>query len=219
MDNAAHGDNTMTAKHSGLAAPKTSQKAAKNDNRQQAFIEHYLICWNGSEAARRAGYSPHTAQEQASRLLSNVIIQNAIIARIAELKAGADEVLLRLASHSRGSMEDFISPGGNVDIERARDAGKLHLIKKFKVTTITHEDSETHIQEVELYDAQAATVQLAKILGQFIDRLKVTVDVTGKSDSELVREFTGLMDTARARAGVGDSGGTAAAGAGGDGGE
>jgi len=103
-------------------------------------------------------------------------------------------------------MEDFISPGGNVDIERARDAGKLHLIKKFKVTTITHEDSETHIQEVELYDAQAATVQLAKILGQFIDRLKVTVDVTGKSDSELVREFTGLMDTARARAGVGDSG-------------
>ena len=205
-------------KRSGRAAPKPSQKA-KNDNRQQAFIEHYLTCWNGSEAARRAGYSPHTAQEQASRLLSNVIVQNSITARIAELKASAHEVLLRLASHSRGSMEDFISLGGNVDIERARDAGKLHLIKKFKVTTITHEDSETHIQEVELYDAQTATVQLAKILGQFIDRLKVTVDVTGKSDSELVREFTDLVDTARARAGAGDSGGTPAARAGGDGGD
>ena len=205
-------------KRSGRAAPKSSQKA-KNDNRRQAFIEYYLTCWNGTEAARRAGYSPHTANEQAAQLLANVSIQSAITARIAELKASADEVLLRLASHSRGSMEDFISPGGNVDIDRARDAGKLHLIKKFKVTTITHEDSETHIQEVELYDAQTATVQLAKILGQFIDRLKVTVDVTGKSDSELVGELQSILDSAAAATRAGDSGGTAPARAGGDGGD
>lgn len=202
-------------KRNGQAAPKPSQKRANKFNQREAFIEHYLVCWNGSEAARRAGYSPHTANEQAARLLASVSVQEAITARIAELKAGADEVLLRLASHSRGSMEDFISPGGNVDLDRARDSGKMHLIKKFRVTTITREDSETHIQEIELYDAQAATVQLAKILNQYTDRLKVTVeDVRAKPDSELVAELQSILDTAAASTRAGDSSGTQAAGAG-----
>src|SRR3990167_9329890 len=130
--------------------------------KQRVFIEQYLTCWNATEAARRAGYSPRTAQEQASRLLSNVIVSSAIDARISELKAGADEVLLRLASHSRGTMEDFIR-GETVDLMQARDRGKLHLVKKFKVTTTTIMDKdgngvETHRLELELYDAQAATV-------------------------------------------------------------
>ena len=201
-----------------MRAMKKSPNGKKNDNRQQVFIEHYLICWNATEAARRAGYSPQTAQEQGSRLLSKVIIQNSINARIAELKAGADEVLLRLASHSRASMEDFIH-GETIDLQQARERGKLHLVKKFKVTTITDgEKFERHIQEIELYDAQAATVQLAKILGQFTDRLKVTVeDVTGKSDSQLVDDLFRLADDIRARAGAGDNGGTPAPGTGSDG--
>ena len=39
-------------------------------------------------------------------------------------------------------------------------------------------------------------------------------DVTQRPDTELIREFESLVDTARARAGAGDSGGTPAAGAG-----
>ena len=43
--------------------------------KQQAFISEYLVDLNATQAAIRAGYSEKTAQEQSSRLLSNVIIQ------------------------------------------------------------------------------------------------------------------------------------------------
>lgn len=43
----------------------------KLTNRQKRFVEEYLIDLNARQAAIRAGYSPKTAQEQASRLLAN----------------------------------------------------------------------------------------------------------------------------------------------------
>lgn len=145
--------------------------------KQQAFVERYLVSFNGAEAARLAGYSKHTARVQASVLLSNPNVKAAIAARIAELKATTDEVLLRLASHSRSSMDDFVS-GDYLSLDRARERGVMHLIKKVKVKTTTvskpgAEDYETHETEVELYDAQAATVQLAKLLGLFVERVEV----------------------------------------------
>ena len=42
---------------------------------QAAFVQEYLIDRNGRAAAVRAGYSPKTAQEQSSRLLSIVKVK------------------------------------------------------------------------------------------------------------------------------------------------
>src|SRR5690606_6284913 len=42
------------------------------------FVEEYLIDLNATQAAIRAGYSEKTAQEQSSRLLSNVMVQEAV---------------------------------------------------------------------------------------------------------------------------------------------
>lgn len=42
---------------------------------RKRFVDEYLIDLNGTQAAIRAGYSPKTAQEQASRLLSNVMVR------------------------------------------------------------------------------------------------------------------------------------------------
>jgi len=76
--------------------------------KQQAFVEHYLRCWNRTQAAIDAGYSAHSARKQGSRLSTNVDIQAAIQERLAELKMSADEVLARLAAHARSSMADFL---------------------------------------------------------------------------------------------------------------
>jgi len=46
--------------------------------KQQLFIKEYLIDLNGTQAAIRAGYSPKTANEQASRLLANANIRTAV---------------------------------------------------------------------------------------------------------------------------------------------
>jgi phage terminase small subunit len=63
---------------------------AKLTPKQQRFVEEYLIDMNGTQAAIRAGYSERTACEQASRLLANVKIQEAVaLARtIVSEKAG-----------------------------------------------------------------------------------------------------------------------------------
>lgn len=45
---------------------------------QRQFCEEYIIDFNGSQAAIRAGYSKNTANRIASRLLTNVDIQNYI---------------------------------------------------------------------------------------------------------------------------------------------
>ena len=46
--------------------------------KQQRFVDEYLIDLNATQAAIRAGYSEKTAQEQGSRLLSNVMVQKAV---------------------------------------------------------------------------------------------------------------------------------------------
>ncbi|ACR15021.1 TerS [Burkholderia phage BcepIL02] len=61
---------------------KPSDDRALTD-RQQRFVDEYLIDLNATKAAERAGYSAKTAQEQSSRLLSKPHVQ----AAIAEAKA------------------------------------------------------------------------------------------------------------------------------------
>lgn len=46
--------------------------------KQKRFCEEYVIDFNGKQAAIRTGYSPKTANEQASRLLTNVNVKKYI---------------------------------------------------------------------------------------------------------------------------------------------
>lgn len=67
---------------------KTGQKKRKLTPKRERFCQEYILDFNGAAAARRVGYSEHTANRIASDLLSKVDIQ----ARIMELQlAGAQE--------------------------------------------------------------------------------------------------------------------------------
>lgn len=46
--------------------------------KQEAFVREYLIDLNATQAAIRAGYSAHTAEQQGCRLLVNVQVEQAI---------------------------------------------------------------------------------------------------------------------------------------------
>ncbi len=80
--------------------------------RQQKFVQEYLIDLNAKRAAIRAGYSPKTAQEQASRLLSNVKVQNAIAAFMDNMTASniADiqEIMEHLTAVMRGEVTEEV---------------------------------------------------------------------------------------------------------------
>ena len=152
--------------------------------KQQAFVEHYLRCWNASEAARLAGYSEKTAGSIGYENLKKPQISEAIQERLAELKMGTDEVLLRLADHARATMEDFVNPElESVDLMRAAERDKLHLVKKFSRTTT---DKSTNIS-IELYDAQSALVTMAKLLGMMKDE----VDHSGRIEVVYVNDWRG----------------------------
>lgn len=135
------------------------------NQKQEVFVNAYLRTWNATKAAIEAGYATNSARQQGSRLLSNADIQAAIAERLNELKLSADEVLVRLGEHARGSMGHFVKideKGAALDLKQAADAGQLHLIKKItwkKRTT----DSYTEIEHsIELYDAQAALQLIGK---------------------------------------------------------
>lgn len=139
-------------------------------NKQQAFIDEYLKCWNATEAAIRAGYSEKTAYSIGHENLNKPDIAEEIQRRVSERAMSADEVLIRLAEQARGAVEEFIDVQANLpffDWERLQESGKLHLIKKIKYNS----DGRP---EVEFYDAQAALVHIGRVHGLFTDKREVS---------------------------------------------
>ena len=59
-------------------------KKAKLTEKQQRFVDEYLIDLNATQAAIRAGYSVKTANEQGSQNLAKLSIQQAIAEQMAE---------------------------------------------------------------------------------------------------------------------------------------
>jgi phage terminase small subunit len=72
-------------------------------NKQKLFVEHYLRCWNATEAASQAGYKGNRKTLGAMGLenLEKPIIAKAIKKRLKESAMGADECLSRIAGHAR----------------------------------------------------------------------------------------------------------------------
>lgn len=144
--------------------------AARLTYKQRLFVLYYLgeSQGNASDAARRAGYPAAGARVTGARLLTNANIRAAIDAKLAEAAIPADEVLARLSDHATTSLGDFlkIDKRGTVrlDFRQAKRRGRLPCVKKLK--------RGKYGWELELYDAQAALVQLGKYHGLF-DRMKL----------------------------------------------
>lgn len=164
--------------------PKRKPKTVKPDEiiesdgltiKQRLFIDHYIVCMNGTEAARLAGYEGNeaTLANMASQNLRNHYILRALDGRLNAFSMSANEVLIRLTDIARGDIGDALNSSGGIDPLEAKQRGKSHLIKRFKTKTITTEDSDINEAEVEMYDAQAALTTLMKFHGLLVDRVKV----------------------------------------------
>lgn len=155
--------------------------------KQQAFVEHYLTCWNASEAARRAGYSQKTAGSIGQENLKKPEIAAAISERLAELKMGADEVLTRLAEQARGSLAPFLRVNGLGELSGfdLSEGQPLHLLKKASHSKRTYKDTTEETVAIELYDAQAALNLLGRHHKLFTD----VTEHSGKIDVEYVNDW------------------------------
>lgn len=147
--------------------------AGKLTAKQQSFINAYLANgFNATQAAIEAGYSPDTARQQGSRLLTNVDIKAAIDEALTAFAMPKNEVLARLADHARGDMRDF----ADLSIDTLATHPRGNLIKKLKLETTLDKDNKPKyvIESFELYDAQAALVQLARVHKLLTDKTEIT---------------------------------------------
>lgn len=140
--------------------------------KQRLFIEHYLQCWNATEAARLAGYSERSAGSIGSENLTKPEIEAEIQKRISAVAMSADEVLVALSGIARGTIEDFmdVDEDGKLsfNFKRAKDENKLSLIKKIVPTQFG--------LRVELHDRIQALQLIGKQHGMFNDDLAANGD-------------------------------------------
>ena len=176
------------------------------NDRQQSFIREYLdpngANLNGTQAAIRAGYSPKTASEQASRLLANVKIANEIerlrARRAGRLEITADRVLRELALLGFSNMQDYI--GTTEDGSAFVDLSELDRDRAAAIQEITveqymvreGEDSKgVRRTKFKLADKRGSLELLGKHLGVF--------EIIGSSRKDRLEE---LMKAKLAASGI-----------------
>lgn len=150
----------------------TSERS-KLTPKQERFVQVYLVDVNATQAAIRAGYSKKTAQEQSSRLLSNVMVPKAIAKgkqALAE-KAGvmAKKVDVEMARIGFANMQDYLdlSDPENLTIDLSKITPEQASV--IAETRVERRGLQRRVT-IKLHDKPNALVNLGKHLGLFNDR-------------------------------------------------
>lgn len=148
--------------------------------KQQKFADEYLIDLNATQAAIRAGYSPKSAEQQGSRLLSNAKVRAYIDQRMAEhsRRTGINQEriireLARLALVNPANVVDMLTG----EIKPTATEDDLNAVQSVKVKTIGYtDDGEPLVErEVRFHDKNRALELLGKRFGMWLDRQQVDV--------------------------------------------
>lgn len=159
----------------------TNSNDTKLTDKQKKFCEEYVIDFNGTQAAIRAGYSKKTAQEQSARLLSNVIISEYVkklqdkLSKKSEITA--EMVLNELAKIAFSNVQDLIVKG--YTLEEIQELKREHAaaIKSVKYK-VTHGESPSTEIGFEVYDKRAALEAIGKHLGFFeVDNKQKSINI------------------------------------------
>lgn len=178
--------------------PRRSKHSAENTvltPLQQAFINAYIgeAHFNGTEAARRAGYtgSYATLRAVAYENLTKPYIAAEVKRRLSALNVGPEESLARTTKRARATLADFYRLERDKDglvtyatfsIEEAFNNGAIHNAKRIK--------KGKYGWEVELSDPAAADQLLLRVHGLLKDaEQELTVEETLEELRRVADEF------------------------------
>jgi phage terminase small subunit len=172
------------------------------NDKQKAFCAEYIIDFNGTQAAIRAGYSPRTANEQAAQLLAKLSIQNEISRlmddRSKRTEVTQDRVLLEIARLAFNDPRKAFDETGNLKHVKDWPDEVAAAISSIKITEITQNDGpETYLKEVKFWDKGRQLELAGRHLGIFNDKLMIQGDknkplvVKSLTDEELEQIITG----------------------------
>lgn len=147
--------------------------------KQQTFVDEYLIDLNATQAAIRAGYSVKNADKIGSELLGKTRVSEAIGKALAERSKrtgiNADRIVRELAKIALVNPDDVVH-FNSATVKEGASRDDLAAIASVKVKTIPTEDGDIIEREVKFYDKNRALEQLGKHLGMFTDKFKVEVE-------------------------------------------
>lgn len=153
--------------------------------KQQRFVDEYLIDLNATQAAIRVGYSKKTADQQASRLLTNVKVREYLAQRQADranrTEITQDKVLKELAKIGFSDIRKIVRWGETqVRMVDGEDDGPedmvpyhgLALIDSAEVddstaAAIAEVSQSRDGLKVKLHDKKGALVDIGRHLGMF----------------------------------------------------
>lgn len=157
---------------------------AKLTDKQQRFVDEYLIDLNATQAAIRAGYSVRTANEQGAQNLAKLSIQDAIskkmAARSRRTGVNAERVVLELAKVAFAKMTDIVDSNGRIKEDASPD--DLACIESIKYKESDNEYGGSVEREVKIASKLKALELLGKHLGMWSDKFNVTVEKSEKLD-------------------------------------
>lgn len=149
---------------------------AKLTAKQKRFCDEYLIDLNATQAAIRAGYSPKTACEQASRLLANVKVQDEIAIEMAERSKrtgiNQDRVLMEIAKMAFVNIDDVI----DLDTAKVKQTATKEDLACIQSVKIKPTEFGTE-REIKLCDKKSNLELLGKHLGMFKDKVELEADM------------------------------------------
>lgn len=159
-------------------------RVAKLTDKQQRFVDEYLIDLNATQAAIRAGYSTKTADQQGSRMLANVKIKQAVAEKQAQRSkrtgVNQDRVVLELAKVAFAKMTDIVDSNGRIKEDASPD--DLACIESIKYKESDNEYGGSVEREVKIASKLKALELLGKHLGMWSDKFNVTVEKSEKLD-------------------------------------
>lgn len=164
---------------------------AKLTEKQQRFIDEYLIDLNATQAAIRAGYSVKTAKDIGCQNLAKLNIQQAISEKMAERSkrtgVNQDRIVLELAKIAFVNAADVID-SDDATIKAGATADDTAAIQSVKVKVIPTKEGEGVEREIRLNDKLKALELLGKHLGMWNDKLDVNLNIpvviSGEDDLE-----------------------------------
>lgn len=159
-------------------------RVAKLTDKQQCFVDEYLIDLNATQAAIRAGYSAKTADQQGSRMLANVKVKQAVAEKQAQRSkrtgVNQDRVVLELAKVAFAKMTDIVDSNGRIKEDASPD--DLACIESIKYKESDNEYGGSVEREVKIASKLKALELLGKHLGMWSDKFNVTVEKSEKLD-------------------------------------
>lgn len=153
------------------------------NDKQLQFCKEYLVDFNATKAAIRAGYSDKSAYSQAHDLLNKPEIQANIRAIVKSFTGPEDmirKIICELQTIAFGDMRDIAEWDGDTSVLKASKVlgEKAKLISELNTSTRHDKEGRTTNIKVKLHDKMKALEMLGRYLNIFNDKKDAAPTVT-----------------------------------------